>query len=98
MVVGISTSSSSSGAPPPWVTTAWDATLWFQPLKDQGVDMLAIQQVYLLAQLGEAGAFAANNVVHKVLKKAADREQVANISGFVHTCCLKARRQIEGNY
>jgi hypothetical protein len=77
-----------------WQSLDFSVEKWVATLRNFGVDDLAQKSLFLLAQLGDEGAKKANSVVAKLLKKAADGEQINNASAMVHSCCKSARHQI----
>ena len=79
---------------PPWATFESNPVSWYTFLKDHTVDDNAIAEIFLVAQLSEAGWWAANAILAKLAKKAADGEVVQNSSGFVHRCVHNARAQL----
>ena len=78
----------------PWETFSRDASVWVDVLSDAGVDKVARQELFLLAQHSDAGFGEANSIIGKLLKKAADRDLPRNASAFVHSCVCKARGDI----
>ena len=80
--------------PEPWETFNRDPSVWVEVLATAGVDTVARQELFLLAQHSDAGFTEANSIIGKLLKKQADREECRNVSAFVHTCVCKARGNI----
>ena len=77
-----------------WQTLDFDVNHWVNTLVQFGVDTGAQKSLFLLAQLGENGAWEANAIISKLLKKAADGEEIRNASAIVHTSCKAARHQL----
>ena len=81
----------------PWQSFTFDVEHYVGLMEEIGADRTAQQELFLLAQNGEAGRAAANNIVAKILKKQADQEVVYSWSKFVHSCCLNARHKLTGH-
>ena len=81
----------------PWQSFTFDVEHYVGLMEEIGADRTAQQELFLLAQNGEAGRAAANNTVAKILKKQADQEVVYSWSKFVHSCCLNARHKLTGH-
>ena len=81
----------------PWQSFTFDVEHYVGLMDEIGADRTAQQELFLLAQNGEAGRAAANNIVAKILKKQADQEVVYSWSKFVHSCCLNARHKLTGH-
>ena len=79
----------------PWQSFSWDVESWVGLRGEIGADRTAQQELFLLAQAGEGGKTAANNIVAKILKKKADNEVVYSWSKFLHSCCLNARHKLD---
>ena len=80
----------------PWETDRqFTVDMWRAVLLEHGVDNLAMQEIFLLAQMGDQGRRAANNVVAKLLKARADHRLIANPSAFMHSSCRAARHQLQ---
>ena len=77
-----------------WQTLDFDVNHWVNTLVQFGVDQGAQKSLFLLAQLGEDGAWQANAIISKLLKKSADGEEIRNASAIVHTSCKAARHQL----
>lgn len=73
------------------VTFEQNPQAWNKILKHNSVDLVARQELFLLAQHSQAGWEHANTIVGKLLKKQADNERLGNASGFVHRCVHNAR-------
>ena len=79
---------------PEWATFGRNPAAWLRFLEIHGVDEVARQSVFLLAQHSEKGFQKANEVIGKILKKFADGVLITNPSGFVHRCCQNARNDL----
>ena len=79
---------------PEWATFGQNPATWFRFLETHGVDEVARQTLFLLAQHSETGFQKANEVIGKILKKMADGVHLNNPSGFVHRCCQNARNEL----
>ena len=77
-----------------WETFEPDPTVWSQFLSSVGVDTIAKQELFLLAQHSGEGHEQANSIIAKLLKKQADSESISNPSGFIHRCVCNARTQM----
>jgi hypothetical protein len=75
----------------PWESFEWSIDKWSRFLADLGADEGARKSVFLLAQLGEEGKAAANDVIWKCLKALAENTNVQNWSAFIHTRACNAR-------
>ena len=71
-----------------------DIEIWADVLRNMNVDKTAMQELFLLAQHSNSGYQEANSIVGKLLKKAADQEELAKPSAFVHRCVTNARSAI----
>lgn len=74
-----------------WETMQFNVDNWADLLHDVGVDECARRTLFLLAQCGDNGQRAANEVINKVLKMIADGTRIHNWSAYVHTNCKDAR-------
>ena len=79
---------------PAWQSLTFDINAWQDTLDELKVDTVAQQELYLLAQCSADGAFAANHILSKVLKKIADGDHVRNFSAFVHACVKTERHDL----
>lgn len=82
----------------PWETVSRNITVWGSVLEENGVDVNAKQELYLLAQLGEDGYRAANGIIAKLIKKRCEGNPVRKPSAFVHQCTLNARNAMENGW
>ena len=73
---------------PPWATTQWDVSLWYDTLAEFGVDEQAMNDLVLLSQFTPEGALFANKIVGSFLKKLQDNllDEIDNKSAF----CMQA--------
>ena len=78
----------------PWETFERDASVWVDVLVGAGVDKVARQEIFLLAQHSDAGFGEANSIIAKLLKKQADQDAPRNPSAFVHAFVCSARGNI----
>ena len=74
-----------------WQTRRFDLKHWVQTLELADVDKTSVQELFLLAQLGKEGAYEANRIISKILKKQADGVVLRNASAFVHAAVHGAR-------
>lgn len=79
---------------PDWASFNPDPTLWWQFLNEMEIDDVARQSLFLLAQLSVRGQQEANTIIFKLVHKNAQHMAMHHPSGFVHACCLNARRKI----
>jgi hypothetical protein len=79
---------------PDWASFNPDPTLWWQFLNEMEIDDVARQSLCLLAQLSVRGQQEANTIIFKLVHKNAQHMAMHHPSGFVHACCLNARRKI----
>lgn len=77
-----------------WETFERNVEVWSEVLDESGIDRTSRQELFLLAQLSDAGYERANDVISKVLKKNADSEPLRNPSAFVHRSVLNARHEL----
>ena len=71
---------------------------WKTTLLAFHVDNNAAKDLRLLAQHSFDGFKAANNILHKLLKKQADKHaanRISNASAFVHVCVVGARNRLD---
>ena len=79
-----------------WETITFDVQNWMKFMKDLGCDEGSRRSLMLLAGFrGSKGRDAANDTIHKCLKKVADNHVVDNWSAFVHKICLSERHRIQ---
>lgn len=72
--------------------TPFNPKNWTSVLNEFGVDTMAQQQLFLLSQLSEDGAWRANAIIGKLLTKRGKGEDVRCPSHFVHKCIQTARK------
>ena len=77
-----------------WATTDPNIKVWWGVLVEAGVDDMAIQSLFCLAQLSTDGYRNANNIVNTMLKKTANDHGCRNPSGFVHAAVQTARHKL----
>ena len=77
-----------------WETAERNVMVWADVLRNAGCDETSRQELFLLAQHSDDGFKEANSIIGKILKKRSDKEVVANMSGFVHSCVRNARNEI----
>jgi len=77
-----------------WQTLKFDVKSWVPTLIEHGVDEWAQKELFLLAQLGEAGAQQANSIISKIIKKHLDGVTLRKPGAFVHAAVQSARSSI----
>ena len=78
-----------------WESFEFDVESWKELLDDGNVDLNARRDLFLLAQYGEEGKKAANDILFKLVKKLTDGVPMNNASAFVHSCVKNARHRIQ---
>ena len=71
-----------------------DPDAWKSYLIYQGADDTSIAEMFLLAQMSDAGWEKANTLMSKLLKKEADGEAFSNVSAFIHCGVQNARKEL----
>ena len=86
------------GSPPAWAMTdnRHFPTCWHSFLNERGVDTIAQQALFALADKGEAGKIAAGDIIWKIIKKEHAQERINNYSGFVMKTANRAHCDISG--
>ena len=79
---------------PEWVTFRQDAKAWKTVLDSWGIDELAQQTLFLLAQHSHEGFKEANGIVAKLFQEVCTGKRLDNPSCFVHKCCWSARSKL----
>ena len=82
---------------PGWATFEPNVEVWYAFLNQLGCDEFAIQDLFALAQVSKSGRELANAVIHKLLKKLQDNEELRKPSAFVHVCVKNARHLLHGD-
>ena len=79
----------------PWQTLDFNIENWVDTLEEADVDGTSMKELFLLAQLSDEGAYEANRIISKILKKKADGVALRNASAFVHTAVQGARNAMQ---
>ena len=77
-----------------WQTTTFSVDVWVDAMDKFWVDRAAQKELFLLAQHSPAGAYQANSIISKLMKKDADGIKLHKPGAFVHTAVMQARYRI----
>ena len=81
----------------PWESrdVGLDLQAWDEVVEQFNLDENAKQSLYLLSQHSRSGYQRANQIVGKLIRKAAARDYMPNPSGFVNKCVINARDEMQ---
>jgi len=78
---------------PEYATLEFSAQAWWKVMEQCGVDTDARHSLFLLAQLGEAGEFEANQIIHQMVQKDF-AQSMDRPSAWLHSCAFRARKAL----
>ena len=78
---------------PDWASLSFDVDKWWHLLEKHEVDQLARENLFMLAQFGEAGRFEALDLLVKLQHKS-HKGELSNPGNWLHNAASKARQRL----